>query len=65
MTNLITGGSPEDGPVVQAFGTIAPARLGLPDDVRLHSVAGLNRLLAHTLAIRDIYKKAQDRKSVV
>jgi starvation-inducible DNA-binding protein len=58
MTNLITGSAPEDGAVIQAFGTVAPARLGLKDQVRIQSVAGLNRLLAHTMALRDLYKKA-------
>ncbi len=58
MKNLVTGSAPEEGTVIQPFGTIAPARIGLPDDVRLHSVAGLNRLLAHTMALRDLYKKA-------
>jgi starvation-inducible DNA-binding protein len=49
---------PEDAPVVQAFGSLVPVRLGLADDVRHRSVAALNRLLAHTLALRDLYKKA-------
>lgn len=49
---------PEKSPVVQAFGSLARVRLGLPDDVRHRSVAALNRLLAHTLALRDLYKKA-------
>jgi len=50
--------SPEDGPTVQRFGTLAPARIGLSEAVRHHGVAGLNRLLAHTTALRDLYKKA-------
>ena len=49
---------PEKSPVVQAFGTLVPVRLGLADDVRHKSVASLNRLLAHTMAFRDLYKKA-------
>jgi starvation-inducible DNA-binding protein len=49
---------PETSPVVQAFGALAPVRLGLPDEVRHHSVATLNRLLAHTMALRDLYKKS-------
>lgn len=49
---------PEKSPVVQAFGSLVPVRLGLADGVRHRSVAALNRLLAHTLALRDLYKKA-------
>lgn len=49
---------PEDDHVVQAFGSLSPVRLGLADDVRFKSVAALNRLLAHTLALRDLYKKS-------
>lgn len=48
----------ENSPIVQAFGSLVPVRLGLADDVRLRSVSMLNRLLAHTIAIRDLYKKA-------
>lgn len=49
---------PEQSPVIQAFGSLAPVRLGLPDEVRHRSVAALNRLLAHTMALRDLYRKA-------
>jgi starvation-inducible DNA-binding protein len=48
----------ESSPVVQAFGSLVPVRLGLSDEVRMRSVAMLNRLLAHTIAIRDLYKKS-------
>jgi starvation-inducible DNA-binding protein len=48
----------EDKDVLQDFGTLAPVRIGLSDDVRVHSVRALNRLLAHTMALRDAYKKA-------
>jgi len=58
MSNRITSGAPEDGPVAQAFGTLAPSRIGLPEAVRAKSVSALNRLLAHTMALRDLYKKA-------
>ena len=44
--------------IIQAFGSLAPSRLGLPEQVRHKSVAALNRLLAHTMAVRDLYKKA-------
>jgi starvation-inducible DNA-binding protein len=49
---------PEQSPVIQPFGSLAPVRLGLPDAVRHRSVAALNRLLAHTTALRDLYRKA-------
>jgi starvation-inducible DNA-binding protein len=48
----------EDGPVLQAFGSLVPTRLGLAEEVRYKSVAALNRLLAHTTALRDLYKKS-------
>lgn len=53
-----TPSQPERAPVMQAFGSLVPVRLGLAEDVRHRSVAALNRLLAHTIAIRDLYKKA-------
>jgi len=43
--------------VVQPFGRLAPARIGLSVEVRQKGVAALNRMLAHTLALRDLYKK--------
>jgi starvation-inducible DNA-binding protein len=49
---------PEQSPVIQNFGSLAPARLGLSDGVRHRSVSALNRLLAHTMALRDLYRKA-------
>jgi starvation-inducible DNA-binding protein len=58
MTNRITRGGPEAAATVQGFGTLAPSRLGLHEAVRAKSVAALNRLLAHTMALRDLYKKA-------
>lgn len=50
--------SPESAPVTQAFGSLVPVRLGLSQEVRHRSVFALNRLLAHTTALRDLYKKA-------
>ena len=44
--------------VIQAFGSLAASRLGLSEQVRHQSVAALNRLLAHTMAMRDLYKKS-------
>lgn len=58
MINRTLMGAPEAGPVVQDFGSLAPSRVGLADAVRAKSVAALNRLLAHTMALRDLYKKA-------
>lgn len=49
---------PEQSPVIQRFGSLAAARLGLTEQARHHSVAALNRLLAHTMALRDLYRKA-------
>lgn len=49
---------PESQPVVQAFGTLTDVRLGLSKEVRFRSVSALNRLLAHTMALRDLYKKS-------
>ena len=49
---------PEKSPVIQAFGSLVPVRVGLPEETRHRSVAALNRLLAHTTALRDLYKKA-------
>jgi starvation-inducible DNA-binding protein len=49
---------PEQAPVIQDFGSLLPVRIGLREDVRHRSVAALNRLLAHTTALRDLYKKS-------
>lgn len=50
--------STENAPVIQAYGSLAPSRLGLSTEVRHRSVAALNRQLAHSMALRDLYKKA-------
>jgi starvation-inducible DNA-binding protein len=42
----------------QPFGHLVDVDIGLATDVRHASVAALNRLLAHALALRDLYKKA-------
>ncbi len=49
---------PEADPVSQSFGSLAPVRIGLPEEVRHASVSALNRLLTHTMAMRDLYKKS-------
>jgi starvation-inducible DNA-binding protein len=50
--------STEHSHVIQQFGHVAPVRLGLAQDVRQQSISALNRLLAHTMALRDLYRKA-------
>jgi starvation-inducible DNA-binding protein len=55
---VATNPSTEDGPIIQGFGSLMPVRIGLTVEVRARSVAVLNRLLAHTMALRDLYKKA-------
>ncbi len=44
--------------IVQSFGQLVPTRIGLGANVRHRSVAALNRMLAHTLLLRDLYKKS-------
>jgi starvation-inducible DNA-binding protein len=48
----------ESTSLTQAFGSLVPVHLGLTQDVRHRSVMALNRLLAHTIALRDLYKKS-------
>lgn len=43
--------------VVQSGDTILPVQIGLAEDVRRQSVLALNHVLAHALALRDLYKK--------
>jgi starvation-inducible DNA-binding protein len=43
--------------IIQPYGQLAAVRLGLHAEVRHKSVSALNRMLAHTLALRDLYKK--------
>ncbi len=57
MTSQITDNE-KSRDILQEFGTLAEVRIGLAADVRSASVRALNRLLAHTIAIRDAYKKA-------
>jgi starvation-inducible DNA-binding protein len=44
--------------VAQAFGQLAQVRIGLSEEVRHRGVMALNRMLAHTLALRDLYRKS-------
>jgi starvation-inducible DNA-binding protein len=48
----------EGGEILQTFGSLRPVRIGLAADVRHRSIRMLNRLLAHSMALRDRYKKA-------
>jgi len=48
----------KSSPIVQEFGSVLPVRIGLSADIRTKSVLSLNRALAHTMALRDLYKKA-------
>lgn len=43
--------------VTQSFGELAPVRIGLSAETRHRGVMALNRMLAHTLALRDLYRK--------
>lgn len=43
---------------VQSFGSLLPVRIGLGAEARHRSVRALNRILAHSMALRDLYKKA-------
>lgn len=51
-------GRPTEDSLIQAYGSLIPTRLFLSEDVRRASVEALNRLLANTIALRDLYKKA-------
>ncbi len=44
--------------IQQSFGSLRPVRIGLGAAVRHRSVRALNRILAHSMALRDLYKKA-------
>jgi starvation-inducible DNA-binding protein len=50
--------SATDAQIVQPFGSLHDVRIGLSAEVRHRSVRSLNRLLAHSMAMRDLYKKA-------
>lgn len=44
--------------VIQAYGSLMPVRIGLRAEVRYKGVAALNRILGHSLVLRDLYKKS-------
>ncbi|MCE9578047.1 MAG: DNA starvation/stationary phase protection protein [Deltaproteobacteria bacterium] len=45
------------GKEIQAYGTLTRYPLGLSDEARAVSVAGLNQILADSISLRDMYKK--------
>jgi starvation-inducible DNA-binding protein len=55
MSNVSKESDPN---VIQSYGSLTPVRLGLSVPTRYKSAAALNRLLAHSMAMRDLYKKA-------
>jgi len=54
----MSGSSEAKGPILQPFGSLRAVRLGLTPETCSRSVRALNRLLAHAMALRDLYKKA-------
>jgi starvation-inducible DNA-binding protein len=57
-TSVTTKLDEKDAAVIQSYGSLVPVRLGLAVQTRYQSIAGLNRLLAHSMAMRDLYKKS-------
>lgn len=57
-TRNTESGRPDEDSVVQPYDSLIDVRLALPEEARRKSVAAMNRLLAHTMALRDLYKKA-------
>jgi len=45
------------GKELQAYGTLRAIPIGLPEDVRLDHCEALNRILADTMTLRDLYQK--------
>lgn len=58
MNHSSSNGSLQTESPAQPYGSLALSRIGLKEAVRAQSIAALNRLLAHTMALRDLYKKA-------
>jgi starvation-inducible DNA-binding protein len=46
------------GPEIQKYGTVTPMPVGVPDDARRENCAMLNQLLADTITLFSMYKKA-------
>jgi len=65
MSEITRSAASNENSILQEFGELAPCRLGLDERVRRRSVTALNRLLAHTMLLRDLYKKAHWQTSGV
>jgi len=48
----------QHGRIIQQYGTLVPMKIGVSDDARKQNVDSLNTLLADTITIREMYKKA-------
>ena len=55
---MSTNKDAQSATILQPFGSLHAVRIGLSAEVRHHGVRSLNRLLAHSMALRDLYKKA-------
>ena len=55
----------ERATILQPFGSLQDVRIGLGTEIRHRSVRALNRMLAHSMALRDLYKKAHWQTSGV
>src|SRR5436190_18731328 len=55
MSNIKNAASVE---IQQPFGTLHDVRIGLSKQTRTYSAQALNRLLAHSMALSDLYRKA-------
>jgi hypothetical protein len=51
---MSTSSNTDETTILQAFGSLQPVRIGLSAQTRHHSVRALNRLLAHSMAMRDL-----------
>jgi starvation-inducible DNA-binding protein len=63
MPSMISQRNTEASAVVQAYGSLTDSRVGRSEAARAKSVAALNRLLAHTMALCDLYKKVHWQSS--
>jgi len=48
----------QHGRIIQQYGTLVPMAIGVSDDARKANVDSLNTLLANSITLRDMYKKA-------
>ncbi len=59
-TNHVRSATPslgQHGHEIQAFGSVVPMPIALPEEKRRGSADNLNQLLADTITLRDLYKK--------